>query len=581
MMKPSFSPGAEPVRRHWRLGLIAAAVVVVVTSIPQVSLIVRRGDAWQGSYALTDFDELAYSAYVNALIDGRPRRNNPYLPKESDRQNIGESYFSIQFLPAFAIALPARALGISTSTAFILLTPLMAFAASLAVFWLFFQITRNEAISAVGVLIVLLCGRLASESPFMAVQYYSSFAFLRRYLPAVPFPLFFLFCGFVWRAFVQKSHRWALAAGFSLVLLIFSYFYLWTAAAAWLFCFTVLWLIARAEEWRAVTKSILIVAAVTVCALVPYLYLLSQRAETIDRDQALTFSRTPDVFRVAEIISFLIIVVLIIYIRRIAWRSPEVLFVSACAITPFVVFNQQVVTRLTLQSFHYEQFIINYVVLFSIVGTYHLLWSQLKIRPIAWAIFAAGIGLATALKEAHDNWPLNLRRDQARPVFRQLAQTQSLALFDNSLLAASALTDSSVPQLLSPNLYIYGGVTDEERRERLFQYLYLLGIQPETFAQDLQNSAHLQAEVFGLSRVNGGLTQTFRPISADEIRAQVEAYSAYAKNFSAEQARRQPLGYVVTSSEVAHDFANLDRWYTRSAGEQVGDSVIYRVQLKQ
>jgi hypothetical protein len=351
MMKPSFSPGVEPVRRHWRLGLIAAAVVVVVTSIPQVSLIVRRGDAWQGSYALTDFDELAYSAYVNALIDGRPRRNNPYLPKDSDRQNIGESYFSIQFLPAFAIALPARALGISTSTAFILLTPLMAFAASLAVFWLFFQITRNEAISAVGVLIVLLCGRLASESPFMAVQYYSSFAFLRRYLPAVPFPLFFLFCGFVWRAFVQKSHRWALAAGFSLVLLIFSYFYLWTAAAAWLFCFTVLWLIARAEEWRAVTKSILIVAAVTVCALVPYLYLLSQRAETIDRDQALTFSRTPDVFRVAEIISFLIIVVLIIYIRRIAWRSPEVLFVSACAITPFVVFNQQVVTRLTLQSF--------------------------------------------------------------------------------------------------------------------------------------------------------------------------------------------------------------------------------------
>src|SRR5262245_33510055 len=242
MVRQSFSPEPEGIRgsiRHWRLGLIAAAVVVVVTSIPQLSLIIRRGDAWQGSYALTDFDELAYSAYVNAIIEGRPRRNNPYLASD---QNIGESYFSIQSLPAFAIALPARALGISTSTAFILLTPLMAFASSLAVFWLFFQITRNEATSAVGVLIVLLCGRLASESPLLAVQYYSSFAFLRRYLPAIPFPLVFVFCGFVWRAFVQKSFKWAVTAGFSLVLLIFSYFYLWTAAAAWLFCFTILWL---------------------------------------------------------------------------------------------------------------------------------------------------------------------------------------------------------------------------------------------------------------------------------------------------------------------------------------------------
>jgi hypothetical protein len=385
----------------------------------------------------------------------------------------------------------------------------------------------------------------------------------------------------VWRAFVQKSHRWALAAGFSLVLLIFSYFYLWTAAAAWLFCFTVLWLIARAEEWRAVAKSILIVAAVAVCALVPYLYLLSHRAETIDKDQALTFSRTPDLFRVTEIISFLIGVVLLIYIRRrrIQWRSPEILFVIACEITPFVVFNQQVVTRLTLQSFHYEQFIINYVVLVSIVGTYHLLWSQFKIRPIAWALFAAGVGLATALKEAHDNWTLNLRRDQARPVFKQLKQ--GYALFDNSLLAASAQTDSSLPQLWTPNLHIYGGVTDDERRERFFQYLYLLGVQPETFAHDLQNSGQVQAAVFGLSRVNGGLTQTFRPITGVEIRAQVDAYSAYANNFSAQQASRQPLAYVITSSDVAHDFANLDRWYTRSAGEQVGDSVIYRVQLKQ
>lgn len=566
---------------HWRPGLIAAVVVVIVTSIPQVSLIMKQGAAWQGSYALTDFDELSYSAYINALINGRPRSNNPYLDK--NHQDSGESYFSIQFLPAFAIAVPARALGVSTSTAFILLTPLMAFASSLTIFWLLFRVTKNETISAVGVLIVLLCGRLTSESPLMAVQYYSSFAFLRRYLPALPFPLFFLFCGFVWRAFLDKSKAWAIAAGTMMAVLIFSYFYLWTAAAAWLVCFTILWLVARAQDWRTIIKSLLVITGVAVCAFAPYLYLLSHRAKTIDEDQALTFSHAPDLFRVTEIISFLIIVVLIIYTRRrrIEWKSPEVLFVSSCAITPFVIFNQQLISGLTLQSFHYEQFIINYLVLLTIVGTYHLLWSHLKIRPVVWGLFAIGIGLATALKEVRDNSPLNVRRDQARAIFQGLEANGGATLFDNSLLAASALTDSTLPQLWAPNINIYGDITDIERRERFFQYLYLLGVEPQTFARELQNSPHVQAAVFGLPRVNGLLTSIFTPISAEEMRAEVESYSAYTKNFSDQQASRWPLAYVVTSNEVTHDFTNLDRWYARSSGEQVGDSVVYRVRLKQ
>jgi hypothetical protein len=571
------SSSAAPNLR-WRLGLIAAAVVVVITSIPQISLIVKRGGEWHGSYALIDFDELTYSAYLNALIEGRPRRNNPYL--ERDHQDIGESHFSIQFLPAYVVAIPARALGLSTSTAFILLIPIMAIASSLAIFWLLFQITRNETISAVGVLIVLLCGGLTSENPFIAVQYYSSFSFLRRYVPGLPFPLFFLFCGFVWRAFVNKSKSWALAAGAVIALLIFSYFYLWTAAAAWLLCFTVLWLVVRAEDWRAVVKLILVVACVAICAFVPYLYLLSQRAKVIDENQALTFGRTADFFRVTEIISFLIVIVLVIAIRRrrIDWKSPSAVFVGACAITPFVVFNQQIISGVSLQSSHYEQFIINYLMLLSIAGVYHLIWSNLRIRPIVWAIFAIGIGLAIAIKEARDNAPLNMRRDQARAMVQRLEVNGGAVLFDNSLLAASAPTDSSVPQLWAPNMYFYGGMTDTERRERFFQYLYLLGVEPQTFERDLQ-IPQVQAAVFGLRRVNGLLSLDFTPISAEEIKAQVDSYSAYTKNFSAQQVNRWPLVYVITISD--HDFANLDRWYTRTAAEMTGESTIYKVNLKQ
>jgi len=567
-----------------RLALITAAVVVVITSIPQIALIVKRGSEWHGSYALIDFDELSYGAYLNSLIDRRPRRNNPYLGRESDVRNFGESYFSIQCLPAYAVALPARALGLSTSTTLIVLARLMAFLSALAVFWLLFQITKNESVSAVGTLIVLLCGRLASENPLVAVQNYSSFAFLRLYLPAIPFPLFFLFCGFVWRAFVTKSKVWALAAGAVLAVLIYSYFYLWTAAVAWLLCLAILWLFARAADRRALIKSSLIIAVISLAALVPYVYLLSQRSHTIDQDQALTFSRAPDLFRVTELISLLVVLILLVHIkrRRIDWRSPETLFVIACAVSPFVVFNQQVITGISLQAFHYEQFIINYVVIVSLVGMYHLLWSHLKIRPIVWAMFAVGVGLVTALKETADNSALNVRRDEAKPVFAQLAapDAHGLVIFNNSLLAASAQTDSSLPQLWSPNMHIYGGIDEKEKVERYYQYVYLLGVSPQAFTHDLQNNAQVRVAVFGLPRVNGVLSRNPAPISEAEIRAQVEAYTSYVNNFSAMQASRWPLVYVVINNDATHDFTTLDRWYTSSSGEPFGDSIIYRVQLK-
>jgi hypothetical protein len=571
------SSAERDVRLRWRPGVIAAVVVVVITAIPQIGLIVKRGAEWQGSYALMDFDELTYSAYLNSLVQGRPRRNNPYLGRESDQRNIGETHFSVQFLPTYAVALPARALGVSTSTTLIVVARLIAFASALVIFWLLFQITKNENLSAAGTLLVLLCGRFTSESPLMAVQYYSSFAFLRQYVPAVPFPLFFVFCGFAWRAFVDKSTRWALAAGAVLAVLIYSYFYLWTAAAAWFFCFAVLWLVARVDERRTVVSYILIVASISIAAFLPYVYLLSKRAHTIDEVQVLTFSHMPDPFRVVEIISFIVVLILLVYVRRgrIDWRSPKVLFVTACAVTPFVVFNQQVITGRSLQTFHYEQFVINYLVLVSIVGTYHLIWSHLKIRPIVWAAFAVGVGLATALKEVRDNYDLNLRRDQAKPVIEQLetSNTQGWVLFDNSLLATSALTDSTVPQLWAPNMQFYGGIDNAERVERFYQYLYLLGVEPQTFADDLQNNAQVRIAVFGLQRVNGGLTQRFEPITDEEIRAQVEAYISYVNNFSQQQASRWPLVYLIAIAD--HDFTNLDRWYARTPVERFGECVVY------
>src|SRR6266498_1011869 len=100
----------------------ATLAITLLAIYPQINMWLARGKDWHGSYVLVQGDENAYSAYINALIDGRPRRNDaPGAPQP-------ESLFSIQFIPAYAVALPARALHISASTAFIVLMIITAVA---------------------------------------------------------------------------------------------------------------------------------------------------------------------------------------------------------------------------------------------------------------------------------------------------------------------------------------------------------------------------------------------------------------------------------------------------------------------
>src|SRR5687767_14662736 len=144
-------------RIRWKFGILAGLAVVLVTMIPQLSLWIERGGKAQGAYAIVDPDELVYSAYLNSIINGRSRRNDPYFGGASSKH---ETYFSIQFLPAYSLAFIANVFGVSAATVFILFTPLFALLSSLAVFWLLSEVTGDGKAAAVGVLLVLLCGIL-------------------------------------------------------------------------------------------------------------------------------------------------------------------------------------------------------------------------------------------------------------------------------------------------------------------------------------------------------------------------------------------------------------------------------------
>ena len=229
---------AELEKLKW--ATLAAITMTLLSLYPQFLMWSTRGREWNGSYAQLHGDEWFYSAYIQALIDGRPRRNDPFTGRDDAPGNAQpESLFSIQFVPAYLIATPARLVGVSASTAFIVLGILVPLFSCFALFSLIQNLTQDHRLAAAGAIVVLCFGALAAGEGAIhllssSVQY-AFLPFLRRYEPGAVFPLFFAFCTLVWKSLKAQRQKlgWAFAAGVVLDALIFSYFYLWTSAVAW------------------------------------------------------------------------------------------------------------------------------------------------------------------------------------------------------------------------------------------------------------------------------------------------------------------------------------------------------------
>src|SRR6266404_3494796 len=178
-------------KRKWCV--LSSVAMVLLSLIPQIHLWIVRGRDWNGAYIGAFVDEPYYSGYINALIDGRPRKNDPFGGKDNSASApLPESIFSIQFIPAYVVALPARTLGVSASTAFIVLIAAAALFASLSVFWLLNCIAGDDRLAAVGTLFVLCLGGALGSYGFFGTSIDITIPvlpFLRRYEPAVAFPL--------------------------------------------------------------------------------------------------------------------------------------------------------------------------------------------------------------------------------------------------------------------------------------------------------------------------------------------------------------------------------------------------------
>jgi len=602
---------------EWRWGLAVAAFIGCLALLPQVWFLVDRGGDWQGTNISLHPDEVAYSSYVASLIRGRPRRNDPYTGlQDRGTERVPESLFSIQMVPPYLLALPARALNLTASSVFIILPLLSALAASLSIFWLSKLLTRDHRPAAAAVCLILGFGTLLAGQgmfrhflnlPYLIPEWLSKLValpslyhlpFLRSYQPAVAFPLFFVLCGLVWLALMEsdtlKRFEFSAAAGLTFAVLVFSYFFLWTTALAWLSCIFLLWLLWQRNRRRTlVTCGIL--AAFALPALFVYFQLLSHRADTIDQVQALVRTHRPDFFRLPELVAFAVLLLLCWGRQRQSLASNEAgLFVASLALTVVVVFNQQIVTGRSLQPAHFEWFIANYSAGMAVVLLLAL-WRR-NSRPLLSGKHWSLLALFALLWGGGEVWlATSLGMDQSRLIneFRpvathldHLASTRGEAAAGVVMVSELTLADrfpTDAPQavLWAPRMLVFPGVSETENRERFFQQLYYLGFDEKKFREQLERKDwNFYAGLFPYDRLSPVVSGSTQVITPAELQAKLSDYASFSRTFSRERALSPTLSFLVVKLDAEPDYSNLDRWYERSGREQFGRFILYQLKVR-
>ena len=608
---------------RWRFGIIAGLFLVVFSLYPQFKMIYLRGDQWNGHYAYNDIDEVAYAAYLKALIDGRPRKNDPYTGRDDSAVTPQpESLFSIQFAGPYTIAIPARLFGIPASWAMTISGAVAAFLTALAIFWLMGMITGDSLYAMADSLIVLAGGALfAGEGAIgeiLGTSYsYPYFPGFRRYIPAMAFPAFFALVALVWKIVNREPRETdeinpqsairnpqsflliclsVLAFGYT----VFSYFYVWTTAAAWLGCVGILWLIVRPEGvWNDMKK----LAALGVgCAaiLLPYFYLLSKRSHTMDDVQMLVHTHSPDLTRTPELICFVVLFVIAVgtALKVFFLKDRGTLFAISLALAPIVVFNQQVVTGQSLQPIHYQVFIGNYVAGLAVVVTFALLWRRIEGREkLAWRLVIAGfavIAIAWGFVECHYTVrvldEVNVIRDEALPAARRLAELaktspdphKQVVLHLGIAEADDLPTISPQAVLWARHQHVFAGVTLQENKERYYQQLYYEGISGRQIADGMKSGNDFVSMIalFGWGRHTDRLVADYKPLTFIEIDAEAARFDEYVKTFDTAKPGAVRLDYLIAQTEPTPFLDNIDKWYVRDAGETYGKYTLYKLKTR-
>ncbi|QQS41119.1 MAG: hypothetical protein IPM63_17420 [Acidobacteriota bacterium] len=597
---------SSKVPRGWILGVVAGLFLALFSAYPQIKLLYNVGGEWNGHYAYNDIDEVAYAAYLKALIDGRPRKNDPYTGRDDGPGSPQpESLFSIQFAAPYTVAIPSRILGVSAPTAMTLSGMIAAFLSAFILFLLIARISGSPWAGLAGSLIALCGGALAAGEgaigEIMGTGFsYPYFPAFRRYLPAVPFPVFLALLPLMWywlRAKGTRQRIWlTVAAAVLFSFTVFSYFYTWTSAAAWLACFAALALVLRRDEFRRNLYGFIALAAACAIPLTIYGLMLSQRADTLDYVQLLVHTREPDLFRFPVYVGVLAVVALIaaVWRRTADPRGASFILTLSLALTPLLLFNQQVITGRSLQPIHYQVFIGNYIASTALVLSLALTF-RTELEKGAVAAKAVCASLATlaviwGFVECHYTVRVldeaNVLRDGHMPA-AQFLKREAEALEDpfratifsiSNIHADDSPTVSPQAVLWARHQHVFAGLGWEESKERYYRQLYFQTLDDRWLERRLRNGDFVSMiALFGWGRHSDRLTSQAEPLTFGEIEAEARSFRAFIEGFDKNEAYQPLLTHAVVPDGWEVDLTNLDQWYERDSGTKAGNQIVFRL----
>jgi hypothetical protein len=412
-------------------------------------------------------------------------------------------------------------------------------------------------------------------------------------------------CAAVWTAFISEGTKRvtaSVAAGVLFAVLVFSYFYLWTTAAAWLVCFFAIALIVGRTGKKTTLFSAATIAAIGVAVLIPYFLMLSQRSIKSDASQLLALTHAPDLMAPTVVIGLITIVlaVLIGLKSRIDARSPAAIFAYAFLLTPFAVMNQQIITGRSLQPVHYEIFIANYCLLTGIVI---VIW--LAIRGVTTespepasvsgpnkayvylGIAAALWGFYEASHATGRNAGMSFVRDVVTPAAKYVRDSSAGSTEPIVVHSPNAITASYIPTIVtgrilwSPHLISGGVVSEEESKQQFYRFLYFSGFTHEELKSALDTRwFEVTAAIFGGGRALPQLGGINHPITNEEIAEEVAKYRAFTETLTSADAHAPKLTHMIVLNDEPPNMANVDRWYTRDEGHVAGLFRVYKLTPK-
>jgi hypothetical protein len=277
---------------------------------------------------------------------------------------------------------------------------------------------------------------------------------------------------------------------------------------------------------------------------------------------------------------------------------------ASFAVLPFVTFNQQVVSGRSMQPFHYEVLIGNYIVLVALallIGLFRA--TDRMVITIPTVILSLIWGLIEVSLVFQANYTLAVRNDEMVPVFVRLRDDarydgtweglrehgRTPALVFSPQYGISSMLPTWAPQgsLLAPGSTAFQTLETSTRKEWLYTHLYYSGKDAQSFSELLNDRAgdpflthFARSAIFGPERVMMFLGWDFKPILPQEIEQEAATYGAFVTSFSSEQAAKRPLTYAVILADNSFDFSRIDLWYERYDGELLGSYYLYHLSLR-